>query len=177
MKKTFLLLMILLGVVSMANAKTAIVYFSATGTTKALAQNAAKALNADIFEIIPEKPYTSDDLDWHNSKSRTSIECNDKTIHPGIKNKIELSAYDTVVVAFPIWWNNIPNILLTFAEKTDLSGKKVVCICTSGSSSISNAEREFKAAVSKTVDFRPGKRFAAETGEAELKRFLERALK
>ena len=101
-------------------------YFSCTGNTKALAQTTAKALDADLFEIVPEVPYTDADLDWHDSKSRTSREANDPKSRPAIKSKIDLSKYDTVVLSFPIYWGTAPKIMWTFVEQNDLSGKMLL---------------------------------------------------
>lgn len=82
--------------------KVLVAYFSATGTTAKLAANLASAINADLHEIRPQTPYTNEDLDWMNKKSRSSIEMNDKSFHPAIANRIEnMEAYDTIFVAFP----------------------------------------------------------------------------
>lgn len=158
-------------------AKTVVCYFSCTGNTKALAETTAKALNADLFEIVPEVPYTSADIDWHDAKSRSSIESNDSKSRPAIKSKIDLSKYDTVVLAFPIWWNSAPKIMWTFVEQNNLSGKKVVAICTSGGSGISGAEKDLKARASKTAIWKSGARFYANTSENELKKYFEKVLK
>ena len=122
----------------------------------------AKALDADLFEIVPEVPYTSADIDWHDSKSRSSNESNDNKSRPAIKTlkqvqgdgkNFALSKYDTVVLAFPIWWNSAPKIMWTFVEQNDLSGKTVVALCTSGGSGISGAEKDLKAHASKNAVF------------------------
>ena len=177
MKRT--IISILMGCLLMGStyAKSIVCYFSCTGNSKTLAQSAAKALDADMFEIVPEVPYTSADIDWHNSDSRSSNECNDKTSRPAIKSKIDLSKYDTVILAFPIWWNSAPKIMWNFVEQNDLSGKTVVPICTSGSSSIAGAERDLKAAASKNAVWKPGKRFTSSTSVAELKKYFDEVLK
>ena len=87
-----------------ASAKTAVVYFSATGTTERMAKNAAQAMGADIIEIQPVHKYTKADLNWRDKKSLTTIECNDPSSRPAIANKIDIAEYDTVVVCYPIWW-------------------------------------------------------------------------
>ena len=193
MKKTILTL--LLGGLLMTStyAKSVVCYFSCTGNTKALAETTAKALNADLFEILPEVPYTTADIDWHDSKSRSSIESNDSKSRPGIKTlrqaqgdkgnaqgdgkAFNLSKYDIVVLAFPIWWNSAPKIMWTFVEQNNLSGKTVVALCTSGGSGISGAEKDLKAHASKTTVWKKGERFYANTSEAELKNYFEKALK
>ena len=103
MKK--LLLTLLLGGLMMTglSAKTAFVYFSATGTTERMAKKAAEAMGADILEIQPVHKYTAADLDWRDKKSLSSIECNDQKSRPAIANKIDISGYDTLVVCYPIW--------------------------------------------------------------------------
>ena len=88
--------------VAAAESKTAFVYFSATGTTERMAKSAADAMGADIFEIVPEHRYTAADLNWHDRKSLTTIECNDPECRPAIANKIDLSGYDAVVLCYPI---------------------------------------------------------------------------
>jgi len=170
---------ILLGALIMtgAYAKTIVCYFSCTGNTKTLAQNTAKALDADLFEIIPEVPYTAADLNWNDSKSRSTKEQNDKNSRPAIKTKVDLSKYDTVILAFPVWWYTAPRIMFSFVEQNDLSGKKVVAICTSGGSGISGSEKDLKAASSKSTDWRSGNRFYPATSVAELKSYFEKVLK
>lgn len=156
---------------------TVVCYFSNTGNTKVLAETTAKALNADIFEIVPEVPYTADDLNWHNSNSRSSVECNDSTARPAIKTKGDLSKYDTVILAFPIWWSTAPKIMWTFVEQNDLSGKNVVAICTSGSSGISGAEKDLKAHASSFAKWKNGARFSSSTKESEIKNYFEKIFK
>ena len=113
MKKLIITLLIGAFVMTGATAKTAFVYFSATGTTEKMAKNAATAMDADIFEIQPVHKYTDADLNWHDKKSLTSIECNDPKSRPAIANKIDISAYDTVVLCYPIWWSYAPKIMYT----------------------------------------------------------------
>ena len=177
MKKTLFILLIGGLLMTSTYAKSVICYFSCTGNTKSLAQTTAKALDADVFEIVPEILYTDADLDWHDSKSRTSKEANDPKSRPAIKSKIDLSKYDTVILAFPIWWYTAPKIMWTFVEQNDLSGKNVVALCTSGGSGISGAEKDLKAHASKSAVWKSGARFYSSTSESELKKFFEKALK
>ena len=117
--------------------KTLVAFFSATGTTKKLAEKVAKAANADLVEIKPETPYTDDDLNWQNSNSRSSIEMNNKASRPPVSTKVDnIGQYDTIFLGFPIWWYVCPTIINTFVEGYDLSGKKIVIFATSGSSNI-----------------------------------------
>lgn len=88
-----------------------------------LAKNAAQAMGADLFEIEPVHKYTDADLIWHNKKSLTTIECNDPKSRPAIANKIDISAYATVILCYPIWWAYAPKIVYTFVERQNWSGK------------------------------------------------------
>ena len=84
--------------------KTLIVYFSATGNTKAAAQKLAQEFNADLYEITPEMPYTAADLNWRDKTSRSTQEMKDKSSRPAIKGKCEnIADYDTVWIGFPVW--------------------------------------------------------------------------
>lgn len=156
-------------------AKTAFVYFSATGTTEQMAKNAATAMGADIFEIEPVHKYTSADLNWHDKKSLSSIECNDPKSRPAIANKIDISDYDTVVLCYPIWWAYAPKIVYTFAESQDWKGKKLVTLCTSGGSGLGRSGKDL-AKFARGADFKGGKDFTRGSG-AEIKKFVESLLK
>ena len=127
--------------------KTLIVYFSATGNTKAAAQKLAKEFNADLYEITPEVPYTSADLDWRDKTSRSTIEMQDKTSRPAIKGKCEnIADYDTVWIGFPLWWYTAPTIVNTFIEAHDLSGKTLNVFATSGGSDVKDSYNDLKKA-------------------------------
>ena len=143
----------------------AVVYFSATGNTKQVAEYIQHATNASIFEIIPTKAYTSDDLTWSNSDSRATKEQNDKSARPEIQNEIELSSYDVVFLGYPIWWGDTPRIIQTFVEKGTLNGKTVIPFCTSGSSSISGSESTLKEYSS--INWISGKRLTTSKKEVE----------
>ena len=115
--------------------KTLVAYFSASGVTEKTAETLAKTLNADLFEIEPETPYTAADLDWTDKNSRTTVEMNDFTSRPAIKSKLDdMGDYDVVFVGFPIWWYVAPTIITTFLESYDFKGKTVVPFATSGGS-------------------------------------------
>ena len=115
--------------------KTLVAYFSATGTTMEAATKLAKAIHADLHEIVPEAPYTSADLNWNNMNSRSSVEMADKSSRPAIANRVEnMAQYDTVFVGFPIWWYIAPTIINTFLEQYDMTGKTIVPFFTSGGS-------------------------------------------
>ena len=127
--------------------KTLIVYFSATGTTKAAAQKLAKEFDADLYEITPEVPYTAADLDWRDKTSRSTIEMQDKTSRPAIKGRCEnIADYDTVWIGFPIWWYTAPTIVNTFIEAHDLNGKVLNVFATSGGSDVKDSYNDLKKA-------------------------------
>ena len=116
--------------------KSLVAFFSASGTTGTVAKALAKEIKADIYEIIPEVPYTKEDLDWKDKNSRSSIEMNDQSSRPAIAGtKLEdMAQYDVVFLMAPIWWYVYPHIANTFLESYDFAGKKIVLIGTSGSS-------------------------------------------
>lgn len=148
--------------------KVLVAYFSASGVTAKLAKKLAAAIGADVHEIKPEKPYTSADLDWRDSNSRSSVEMKDKSFRPAIANSVEnMDQYDTVFVAFPIWWYVAPTIINTFLEAYNLDGKKIVPLATSGSSGMGNTNKEL-APSCKGATLEEGKRFDANAGEKEL---------
>ena len=124
--------------------KTLVAYFSATGTTGVVATELAKAINADVYEIVPVDPYTNDDLNWRDEKSRSSIEMKDETSRPAIGSaKIEnMDQYELIFLGFPVWWYIAPHIINTFLESYNFSGKKIVLFATSGGSGLGDiAER------------------------------------
>ncbi len=127
--------------------KVLVAYFSASGTTKSVAQQLAEVAEADLHEIKPEKPYTDADLDWRDKQSRSSVEMKDKNSRPAITDKLKnMQNYDVVYVGFPIWWYTAPTIINTFMESYDFKGKTVIPFATSGGSSIKKACEDLKAA-------------------------------
>ena len=175
MKKLILGLLIGGFVMAGAVAKTAVVYFSATGTTERMAKNAAQTMGADIIEIQPVHKYTKADLNWRDKKSLTTIECNDPKSRPAIANKIDIAQYDTVVVCYPIWWAYAPKIVYTFIESQNWAGKKLVTLCTSGGSKLGRSGSDL-AKFAKGADFKGGKDFTRGSG-ADIKKYVEGALK
>ena len=129
-----------------SSGKTLVVYFSATGTTKGVAEQIASIANADIYEITAAQPYSSDDLNWNDSNSRTTIEQNDKTVRPVIgSEQANLDGYDTIFIGYPIWWGEEPRIIDTFVESYDFTGKTMIPFCTSGGSGIGASGDNLKA--------------------------------
>lgn len=125
-----------------SNAKILVAYFSATGTTKTLAEYATDAMGADLYEITPEEPYTDEDLDYGNDQSRSSLEMNDSDARPSISGSVEnMEQYDIIFLGYPIWWGDSPRIIASFVESYDFSGKTIVPFCTSGGSGIGSGAR------------------------------------
>lgn len=120
--------------------KVLVAYFSATNTTEGVAEHIANGLNADIYEIVPEDPYTDADLNYNDNNSRTTIEMSDPNARPVISGSVEnMEQYDIVFIGYPIWWGEAPRIVSTFMESYDFSGKTIVPFCTSGSSGIGSS--------------------------------------
>lgn len=139
--------------------KTLITYFSATNTTKRVAEKIAAEIKGDLFEIVPQQKYTEEDLNWNDKLSRSSKEMADKTSRPKILNKIEnLENYDKVIIGFPVWWYLAPRIINTFIEENDLRGKKIYIFVTSGGSSSEGSFNALKEEY-KDLEFITCKRF------------------
>ena len=129
--------------------KTLVVYYSASGTTKRVATAIADATGADLYEITPVEPYTSDDLNWTNSSSRVSREHDDESLRDIALTEItpaDWDSYDTVLIGYPIWWNLAPRIIDTFIETHHLAGKTLIPFATSGGSGITNSVGALKKA-------------------------------
>lgn len=120
--------------------KVLVAYFSATNTTEGVAEHIANGLNADLYEIVPEEPYTDADLDYNDNNSRSTLEMNDPSARPAISGSVEnMEQYDIVFIGYPIWWGDAPRIVSTFMENYDFSGKAIVPFCTSGGSGIGSS--------------------------------------
>lgn len=114
-----------------------IAYFSATGNTERIADHLDAILDADLYEIVPQEPYTSADLNYNSSNSRAEQEINDPAARPAISGQVDnMEEYDVIFLGYPIWWGQAPKIVYTFLESYDLSGKTIVPFCTSASSGI-----------------------------------------
>ena len=137
--------------------KQLIVYFSATGTTARAARTIADVTGGTLYEIVPQQAYTSDDLDWNDRQSRSSVEMNNPQARPVLKDtKLDVAAYDVIFIGYPIWWNQAPRIINTFIESHDLNGKTLVPFATSGGSGISNSVRELRK-IYPDLEWRDGK--------------------
>ena len=141
--------------------KSLICYFSATGTTKRVAEEIARVVNGDLFEIEPIEKYTSSDLDWNNKQSRSSLEMADANSRPSIKEKVQnIDNYNKIIIGFPVWWYKEPSIIDTFLEENNLENKEVYIFVTSGSSGVTETLEGLKKKYS-NINFVSGKRFAS----------------
>ena len=156
------------------NKKVLVAYFSATGTTKRVAENLAKATGAVVYEIKPAVPYTDADLNWRDSNSRSSVEMNNKTSRPEMAaDNFSVKEYDTVYLGFPIWWGTAPHIVETFLEKHDFTGKTIILFATSGSSGMGNTAEDLKPSVATIAQIKPGKVLNGNPSVEELKYWAE----
>lgn len=129
-----------------SESKVLVAYFSASGTTKAVASDLADVLGATLHEIKPAQPYTDADLDWRNKQSRSSLEMKDKSSRPAITDKLkDMKDFSVVYLGFPIWWNTCPTIINTFMEAYDFKDKTVIPFATSGGSTIEQSCKDLKA--------------------------------
>lgn len=169
MKRILLTMAAALAVNAAVSAKSVVVYFSAeVGATRTVAEQIAKITGSDILEIKPKVAYTKADLNWRDSNSRTTKECHSlATVRPEMAAALDISSYDTVYIGYPIWWGEAPNILYTFVESADFSGKTVYPFCTSGSSGIGGSARNL--ARKAKGEWKGGKRFTRSVSEAQVK--------
>jgi flavodoxin len=154
-------------------ARTLVIYFSATGTTKGVAEKIASVTGADLYEIVPKETYTDADLNYNDSGTRATREQNDPDARPEFET-IDLDIennYSTVFLGYPIWWGQEPRIMDTFVESYDFSGITVIPFCTSGSSGIGNSGRNLseKAGSGRWLD---GNRFSGSVSEDDLKSWI-----
>ncbi len=151
--------------------KVAIIYFSATGTTKKVAGYIKNATNGDLIEIVPKEKYTDSDLNYGNDNSRVNKEQNDSKARPAISNNINTDSYDVIYLGYPIWWGDVPKIILTFLDNHNLDGKTIIPFCTSGSTGISGSLSTLKN-YNKNVNWIDGKRFSSSATEDEVKNWV-----
>lgn len=154
--------------------KILVAYFSASGETARLATTIADVTGGDLFEILPEAPYTAADLDWKDKTSRSTLEMKDAASRPAISGRVEnMAQYDTVFVGFPIWWYQAPRIIETFLESCDFSGKTLVLFATSGGSGMGKTESILKACCAQTAKWLPGKRLSSRESAASVRKWVD----
>ena len=153
--------------------KILVAYVSATGTTARVAHALAEAAGADLYTITPAVPYTVADLNWHDKKSRSSLEMADAASRPAIAGELpDVAAYDVIFTGFPIWWYQAPRIIETFVEVCDFSGKTMIPFATSGGSPLGESGA-ILARLAPGSKWLPGKRLNAGVTERELADWLQ----
>ena len=153
--------------------RTLVAYFSASGVTAMVAENLAESIGADIFCIEPEVPYTKADLDWTDKKSRSTVEMNDLTSRPTIKEmRDNMNDYDTIFVGFPIWWYIDPTIINTFLESYSFSGKTIIPFATSGGSGMGKTNEKLSHSC-KGAKLVEGKVLSSNASKAELSDWVD----
>jgi len=149
-----------------------VAYFSASyGATRKIAEKIAEDNSYDIFEIEPKEKYTSEDLDWTNSQSRSTKEMNDKSFRPPIAKSIDVGEYDTIIIGFPVWWYTAPSIINTFIESTDMENKQIKCFCTSGGSGIDKCVDDL-AGLYPNLNFKKGLRLTGSESNDKIKEWI-----
>ena len=150
-----------------------VAYFSATGNTENIAEHLVNILDADLYEIVPQVPYTSEDLDYRNSDCRANQEQNDPTARPAISGSVEnMEDYEVIFLGYPIWWGDAPKIISTFLETYDFDGKTIVPFCTSGSSSIGGSVSDLEALTSGAA-WLDGQRFSGSASQETVSQWVD----
>lgn len=150
-----------------------VAYFSATGNTENIAEHLTSILDADLYEIVPQVPYTSEDLDYSNSDCRANREQNDPTARPAISGGVEdLEDYEVIFLGYPIWWGDAPKIISTFLETYDFDGKTIVPFCTSGSSSIGGSVSDLEA-LTDGATWLEGQRFSGSASQETVSQWVD----
>ncbi len=157
--------------------KILVAYFSAGGTTARAAKELAQAAGADLYEIKPAVPYTKDDLNWMDKKSRSSVEMSDKSSRPAIADTdAAISQYDSIFLGFPIWWYVAPTIVNSFLESYDFTGKKIILFATSGGSGFGKTAAGLKDSVAADTVIVEGKILNGANSADDLRKWVETIL-
>lgn len=151
-----------------------VAYFSCTGTTEQIAGWIAEETGADIYEIVPETPYTEDDLNYNNSSSRANQEQADSSARPAISGSVEnIEQYDVIFLGYPIWHGQAPRIISTFLESYDLSDVTIIPFCTSHSSGIGSSAENLHSLCADTVTWLDERRFSGDATESDVVEWVE----
>ena len=152
--------------------KTLVAYFSATGTTESVARKLADAAGATLYEIKPEVKYTAADLDWHDRRSRSSVEMQNRQSRPAIIKDLKAAdSYDCILIGFPVWWYTAPTIINTFIEAYGFKDKTAALFGTSGGSGVAKADSDMKSAYPQ-INWKPG-RLLNTPDASEIKQWLD----
>ena len=149
-----------------------VAYFSATGTTKGVAEKIAAATGGTLYEIVSKVPYTAADLDYSDSTTRATAEQHDPAARPAIDGTVEnMASYDVVFLGYPIWWGKAPKIVYTFLETYEFAGKSIVPFCTSGSSGIGGSLSDLRA-LATDATWLSGERFAGTVAQSVIQTWV-----
>ena len=150
-----------------------VAYFSATGNTEGIAQHLQSILDADLYEIVPEVPYTDEDLNYSNDSCRANQEQNDPAARPAIAGTLEHPEdYDVVFLGYPIWWGQAPKVIYTFLESCDFGNATIVPFCTSGSSGIGSSTDGLQE-LTENAQWLDGQRFSSGASQDEVAQWLD----
>ena len=155
--------------------KVLVVYYSASGNTKRVAEDIAETAGGDLFEITPTEPYTSDDLNWTNSDSRVSREHDDESLRdvPLTTTEVEnWDDYDTVFIGYPIWWGIAAWPVDNFVKENDFTGKTVIPFCTAATSGIGDSGNLLEE-MTGTGDWKEGERFHGGASESDISSWID----
>ena len=150
--------------------RTLVVYYSASGNTKAVAEYIASATGGDLFEIVPAELYTSADLDWTDNNSRVSKEHDDPSLRDMALTADTVDNwddYDTVFIGYPIWWGIAAWPTDSFVKANDFTGKTVIPFATSASSGMGQSG-DLLAELAGTGDWQKGQRFRSGASETDV---------
>lgn len=150
-----------------------VAYFSATGNTEGIAQHLQSILDADLYEIVPEVPYTDEDLNYSNDSCRANQEQNDPAARPAITGTLEHPEdYDVVFLGYPIWWGQAPKVMYTFLESCDFGDATIVPFCTSGSSGIGSSADGLQE-LTENAQWLDGQRFSSGASQDEVAQWVD----
>ena len=154
--------------------KKLVAFFSASGSTRKLANTLAEVVGADTYEIKPATLYTGKDLNWNDSQSRSSVEMADINSRPALNDKdAKISEYDTIFIGFPIWWYVAPHIINSFLESYDFSGKTIILFATSGGSGFGETLNQLKPSCAASVKWIQGKVFSGRVDKNTLSDWIK----
>ena len=152
--------------------KVLVVCFSATGTTRGVAEKIAALTGAELIDLLPAQPYTTEDLNYNDRTTRATVEQNTPDVRPEIANEISLDGCTTLYLGYPIWWGQAPRIMSTFVESHDFTGITVIPFCTSGSSGAGRTG-ETLGEQAGTGTFLSSTRFSGSVSEADLQQWID----
>lgn len=153
--------------------KILIAYFSATNSTEGIANHLESILDADLYEIVPETPYTSDDLNYNDSSSRSSQEMDDPDARPAISGSVDnMEQYDVIFLGYPIWWGEAPRIINTFLESYDFNGKTIAPFCTSASSPLGSSATKLQD-LTDSAAWLEGQRFSGGASASDVQSWVD----